>query len=168
MNKGTDMAEIKEGDSLPDGKFTAMTEDGPAERSVAEIFGGKKVVLFGVPGAFTPTCHSNHLPSFLAQGQALRDKGVDRVACLSVNDVFVLDAWAKATTAKGEIEMLADGSADFVKAMGMDLDLSARGLGTRSKRFVMLVEDRVVKKLLVEDSPGVAEKSTADALLAEM
>lgn len=162
------MAEIKTGDALPEATFTTMTDEGPMPRSTRDAFGGKKVALFAVPGAFTPTCHMNHLPGFLAQAEALRAKGVDEIACVSVNDVFVLDAWAKATTAKPDIQMLADGSGDFTRALGMELDLTERGLGVRSKRYAMLVDDGVVKTLLVEDNPGEAVKSTADALLAAM
>lgn len=159
---------ISEGDKLPDATFTVMGDEGPAEATTAEIFSGKIVVLFGVPGAFTPTCHSNHLPTFLARGDDLKAKGVDTIACVSVNDVFVLDAWSKATTANGAIVMLADGSGDFTAKTGMELDLTERGLGVRSKRFVALVEDGTVKTLLVEDNPGEAEQSTADALLEAM
>ena len=162
------MAEIKVGDKLPDATFTSMTDDGPAPRTTAETFGGKTVAVFAVPGAFTPTCHNSHLPSFLDQADALRAKGVNEIACISVNDVFVLDAWAKATTASPDILMLADGSADFTKATGMELDLTERGLGVRSKRYAMLVEDGTVKTLLIEDAPGEAVKSSADALLAAM
>ncbi len=162
------MAEIKVGDALPEATFTTMTADGPAPRTTAEAFGGKTVALFAVPGAFTPTCHNSHLPSFLAQADALKAKGVDEIACISVNDVFVLDAWAKATAASPDIQMLADGSADFTAATGMELDLTERGLGVRSKRYAMLVEDGTVKTLLVEDAPGEAVKSSADALLAAM
>jgi len=162
------MAEIKVGDTLPEATFTTMTAQGPTPRTTAEAFGGKTVALFAVPGAFTPTCHANHLPTFLAQADALRAKGVDEIACIAVNDVFVLDAWSKATTAGSDIQMLADGSADFTKATGMELDLTERGLGMRSKRYAMLVEDGTVKTLLVEDNPGEAVKSTADALLAAM
>jgi len=162
------MAEIKVGDSLPDATFTTMTAEGPSPRTTAEAFGGKTVALFAVPGAFTPTCHLNHLPSFLAQADALRAKGVDEIACISVNDVFVLDAWAQATTASPDIQMLADGSGAFTAAAGMELDLTERGLGVRSKRYAMLVENGVVKTLLVEGSPGEAVESSADALLAAM
>lgn len=162
------MAEIKVGDALPEATFTVMTDDGPGPRTTAEMFGGKTVALFAVPGAFTPTCHMNHLPSFLAQANALKAKGVDEIACVSINDVFVLDAWAKATTAKGEIEMLADGSGAFTAAAGMELDLSGHGLGVRSKRYAMLVEDGKVTKLMVEDNPGEAVKSNAESLLAAM
>ena len=162
------MAEIKVGDALPEATFTTMTAQGPTPRTTADAFGGKTVALFGVPGAFTPTCHMNHLPSFLAQAEALKAKGVDEIACVSVNDVFVLDAWAQATKAKEDIQMLADGSGEFTKAIGMELDLTERGLGMRSKRFAMLVENGMVKTMLVEDNPGEAVKSNADALLAAM
>lgn len=159
---------ISEGDKLPDASFTIMGDEGPTGATTADVFGGKKVVLFGVPGAFTPTCHSNHLPTFLARRDDLMAKGVDTIACVSVNDIFVLNAWSKATASNGDIMMLADGSGDFVSKTGMELDLTERGLGVRSKRFVALVEDGTVKTLLVEDNPGEAEQSTADALLATM
>lgn len=162
------MAEIKVGDTLPDATFTTMTDQGPTPRTTKEAFGGKTVALFAVPGAFTPTCHNNHLPSYLTQADALRAKGVDEIACISINDVFVLDAWAKATTAKPDIQMLADGSGDFTKAAGMELDLTERGLGVRSKRYAMLVEDGTVKTLLIEDNPGEATQSNAESLLAAM
>lgn len=159
------MAQIKVGDSLPDTSFTTMTDQGPMPRTTKEAFGGKTVALFAVPGAFTPTCHRNHLPSFLKNADALRAKGVDEIACVSVNDVFVLSAWSKDTGAAPEIQMLADGGAAFTKAVGMDLDLTERGLGIRSKRYVMLVEDGKVTKLMVEDNPGEAVASNGDALL---
>lgn len=162
------MAEIKVGDTLPEATFTVMTDDGPSPRTSAEVFGGKTVAVFAVPGAFTPTCHNSHLPSFLDQADALRAKGVDSIACISVNDIFVLDAWGKATASAPDIQMLADGSGDFTAATGMELDLTERGLGVRSKRYAMLVEDQTVKTLLIEDAPGEAVKSSADALLAAM
>lgn len=162
------MAEIKVGDALPDVTFTTMTAEGPSPRTTQEAFGGKKVALFAVPGAFTPTCHRNHLPSFLGNAEALRAKGVDEIACVSVNDVFVLSAWAEATGSGQDIQMLADGGAAFTKAIGMELDLTERGLGVRSKRYVMLVEDGTVTKLMIEDNPGEAVASTGDALLAAL
>jgi peroxiredoxin len=156
---------IKVGDSLPATKFKVMTGEGPAEKTTDDIFKGKKVVLFAVPGAFTPTCHRNHLPGFLNNADAIKAKGVDTIAVTGVNDVFVMDAWKKATGAEGKIEFLADGSADFAKAIGLQLDATAGGLGVRSKRYSMLVQDGVVKSLAVEEAPGKAELSGADALM---
>ena len=156
------------GDKLPDATFTTPGADGPHELTSAELFGGKKIVLFAVPGAFTPTCHNNHLPGYVAQHDALTAKGVDAVACVAVNDVFVMGAWAEKSGVSGKVAMLADGSAAFTKAIGMELDLTARGLGVRSKRYAMVVEDGVVKDLMVEDNPGQAEASTAEAVLAKL
>jgi peroxiredoxin len=156
---------IKVGDSLPATKFKVMTGEGPAEKTTDDIFKGKKVVLFAVPGAFTPTCHRNHLPGFLNNADAIKAKGVDTIAVTGVNDVFVMDAWKKATGSEGKIEFLADGSADFAKAIGLQLDATAGGLGIRSKRYSMLVQDGVVKSLAVEEAPGKAELSGADALM---
>jgi glutaredoxin/glutathione-dependent peroxiredoxin len=159
---------IKVGDKLPQATFTVMGSSGPEPKTTDDVFAGRKVALFAVPGAFTPTCHANHLPGFLANGDALKEKGVDAIACVSVNDVFVMDAWAKATASADEIEFLADGSADFAKAIGLELDGTARGMGIRSQRYAMLVADGVVKILNVEDVPGKAEISGAEALLAAM
>ncbi len=159
---------IQTGDSLPEATFATMTADGPKPMTTSEAFGGKTVALFAVPGAFTPTCHLNHLPSFLNRAADLKAKGVDAICCVSVNDPFVLGAWSEATTAGDDITMLADGSGMFTKEIGMELDLTERGLGVRSKRYAMLVEDGVVKTMLVEDNPGEAVKSTADALIDAM
>jgi peroxiredoxin len=155
---------IKVGDKLPDGKFTVMGANGPEPKTTSEVFSGKKVALFAVPGAYTPTCNNNHMPGFVARVDELKAKGMDAIACTAVNDVFVLTNWAKDTGATGKIEMLADGSGDFAKAIGLDIDLSNFGLGLRSKRYSMLVDDGVVKVLNVEDSPPVADKSSAETL----
>ncbi len=155
---------IKVGDRLPDAKFTVMGADGPAAKTVAEVFAGKKVALFAVPGAYTPTCHENHMPGFVDRVVELKAKGIDAVACTAVNDVFVLNNWAGDTGAAGKIEMLADGSGDFAKAIGLEIDLSGFGLGVRSKRYAMLVEDGVVKVLNIDESPPVHDKSSAEAL----
>jgi glutaredoxin/glutathione-dependent peroxiredoxin len=152
---------IKVGDRIPDGKFTVMGEEGPTARTTADVFTGKKVALFAVPGAYTPTCHKNHMPGFVDRVGELKAKGIDAIACTAVNDVFVLNNWAQDTGAAGKIEMLADGSGDFAKAIGLDIDLSGFGLGVRSKRYAMLVDDGVVKVLNIEDSPPMAEKSSA-------
>jgi peroxiredoxin len=152
---------IKVGDRLPDAKFTVMGSGGPEPKAVKDAFAGKKVALFAVPGAYTPTCTQTHMPGFVDRVAELKGKGIDTIACTAVNDIFVLTNWAKDTGAAGKIEMLADGSGDFAKAIGLDIDLSGFGLGLRSKRYAMLVEDGVVKVLNIEDSPPVAEKSSA-------
>jgi peroxiredoxin len=159
---------IKVGDRLPTATFTVMTADGPKPKTTDEMFQGKKIVLFAVPGAFTPTCHKNHLPGFLQNAGAIKSKGIDAIAVTGVNDVFVMDAWKKATGAEGKIEFLADGSGEFAKALGLTADLVARGLGVRSQRYSMLVEDGVVKTLNIEDSPGKAEISSAETLLKQL
>ena len=156
---------IKVGDRLPNATFMTMTADGPKPKTTDELFKGKKVVLFAVPGAFTPTCHKNHLPGFLTNADKIKQKGIDTIAVTGVNDVFVMDAWKKATDTDGKIEFLADGSAAFAKAVGLSIDLGERGLGTRSQRYAMVVEDGVVKTLNVEDAPGKAEVSGAENLL---
>ena len=156
---------IKVGDRLPDATFTVMTSDGPQTRTTDDFFKGRRVVLIGVPGAFTPTCHRNHLPGFVSKADEILAKGIDEIAVTGVNDVFVMDAWAKQSGAEGKVTFLADGSANFVKAIGLSLDMSQRGLGTRSQRYSMLVDDGIVRKLHVEEAPGKAEVSGADALL---
>jgi peroxiredoxin len=156
---------IKVGDRLPNATFTTMTSDGPKPQTTDEIFKGKKVVLFAVPGAFTPTCHKNHLPGFLQNADKIKAKGIDTIAVTGVNDVFVMDAWKKNTGADGKIEFLADGSAAFAKAIGLSVDLNERGLGMRSQRYAMVVEDGVVKTLNIEEAPGKADVSGAENLL---
>lgn len=155
---------IKVGDKLPEASFAVMTSEGPAEKTTAEIFAGKKVAMFAVPGAFTPTCQQQHVPGFVARVDELKAKGIDTIACTAVNDIFVLTQFAKETGAEGKILMLADGSADFAKKVGLDIDLSSRGFGVRSKRYSMLVEDGVVKSLSVEDIPPNHDKSSAETL----
>ena len=159
---------IKVGERIPEATFTVMTNDGPAQRTTGELCAGSKVAMFAVPGAFTPTCHMNHLPGFLGNAEALRSKGVDEIAVVAVNDVFVMNAWADATKGKGKITYLADGSGSFTRAAGMELDLGAHGLGTRSRRYAMLVDDGVIKVLNIEDNPGEAKSSTAEALLTDI
>jgi len=159
---------IKVGDRLPEAKFRVMGADGPAWKTTDEMFKGKKVVLFAVPGAFTPTCSNNHLPSFLKNADAIKAKGVDAIAVTGVNDVFVMEAWKKSTGAAGKIEFLADGNGDFAKAIDLTMDGSGGGMGTRSKRYAMLIEDGVVKKLNIEEAPGKAEASSAENLLKSM
>lgn len=156
------------GGKLPNYTFKVPTPDGPAAMTTADVFAGKKVVLFAVPGAFTPTCSMNHLPGFLEHAEAIKAKGVDTIAVLSVNDHHVMNAWAKATGAADQILFLADGNGSFTQAIGMDMDLSMGGLGVRSKRYSAIVEDGVVKTLDVEDSPGKAEISGAAALIGKL
>ena len=158
---------IKVGDRLPEAKFRVMTSDGPAWKSTDDIFKGKKVALFAVPGAFTGTCHKMHVPSITQHADAIKAKGVNTVALTSVNDVFVMDAWKKATGAD-KIDFLADGNGEFAKAIDLTFDGSGNGLGTRSKRYAMLVEDGVVKKLNIEEAPGKAEASSAETLLKQL
>jgi peroxiredoxin len=166
--KGDGPMAIAVGDKLPAATFKVRTVDGLGDMTTEELCAGKKVVLFAVPGAFTPTCSAKHLPSYLAHHDALKAKGIGTVACIAVNDAFVLDAWAKGQDAGGKVLMLSDGNATFTKAIGLDFDGSGFGLGTRSKRYSMLVEDGVVKALNVEASPGVMEVSGADKMLAAL
>ena len=159
---------IAVGDKLPQTVFRVMTADGPQPRSTDELFKGRKVVLFAVPGAFTPTCQNNHLPGYLKNAAAIKAKGVDAIAVTGVNDVFVMNAWCKANNAEGQIEFLADGNADFAKALGLSMDGSGFGLGTRSQRYSMIVNDGVVEAINVEDAPGKADISGADALIKQL
>jgi peroxiredoxin len=159
---------IKIGDKLPNTTFRVMTAEGPKPKTTDEVFKGKKVALFAVPGAFTPTCSNLHMPSFLNNVDAFKKKGVDTIAVTAVNDAFVMKQWEKATGAEGKIEFLADGSADFAKAVDMVLDASAGGLGIRSKRYSMLVDDGVVKQINIEEAPGKCEISGGQALLGQI
>jgi len=156
---------IQIGDKIPQGMFTIMGAEGPKGISTAEIFDGKKVVLFAVPGAFTPTCSAAHLPGFVVHVDDIKAKGVDTVACMSVNDVFVMDAWGKGSNAE-HIVMLADGNATFTQALGLELDGSGFGMGTRSQRFAMIVDDGVLTLLNVD--AGALEASSAEAILAAL
>lgn len=157
---------IKVGDRLPDAKFMTMGADGPKALTTSDVFAGKKVALFAVPGAFTPTCHQQHMPGFVTHLDDLKAKGVDTIACTAVNDVFVMDEWSKATNSAGKVVMLTDDSAAFAKAIGLDIDLTGAGigLGVRSKRYAMLVEDGVVKVLNIDESPPDHDKSSAATL----
>ena len=156
---------IQAGEKLPaDLKLKEMGESGPKDVTVGDVFGGKKVVLFAVPGAFTPTCSAKHLPGFLEKADDLKKKGVDEIVCLSVNDAFVMGAWGDNQKASGKVRMLADGNGDFTKAVGLTLDGSGFGMGLRSKRYAMVVENGVVKHLAVE-APGAFEVSSADAVM---
>ena len=155
-------------DQLPEANFKVMTDEGPADMSTNDLFSGKKVIVFAVPGAFTPTCQALHVPNFLGSLDSFKKKGVDTVACISVNDPFVLKEWAKTTAADGKILFLADFNADFTKAMGLDFDASGNGLGIRSKRYAMLVEDGVLKALNIEEVPKVVEASSAEKILESL
>ncbi|AWN34895.1 peroxiredoxin [Methylobacterium radiodurans] len=155
---------IQVGDHLPQATFRVNGPDGPAAKTTDDVFKGRRVVLVGVPGAFTPSCHRNHLPGFVTHRDEILARGIDAIAVTAVNDVFVLDAWAKASGAES-IEFLADGNADFVKAIGLEMDGTGFGLGIRSKRYAALVEDGVVRVLNIEESPSKAEISGAEALL---
>ena len=156
---------IKVGDRLPDTTFMTMGADGaPKPAKTSEVFGGKKVALFAVPGAFTPTCHKQHMAGFVQNFGELKSKKFDVIACTAVNDIFVLTAWASASKADGKIEMLADGSAEFAKKVGLEVDLTARGLGVRSKRYSMVVDDGVVKSLNIEEQPGAVDISGGAAM----
>src|ERR1044072_1185719 len=159
---------IKRGDRLPEAKFRVMGPEGPAWKTTDEIFKGKKVALFAVPGAYTGTYHKMHLPSIFLNAYAMKGKGVDTIAIVSVNDAFVMNAWKRDTDQRDEATFLADGNADFTKAIGMELDASGNGLGIRSKRYSMLVEDGGVKKLSLEAAPGKVEFSGGDTLLGQL
>ncbi len=154
---------LKVGDRIPSSTLTHMTADGPKPVKTDELFAGKKVVLFGLPGAFTPTCSASHLPGFVVNADKIKAKGVDEIVCLSVNDAFVMDAWGKTQNAE-ELHMVGDGNADFAKAIGLQLDLTARGMGVRVQRFAMIVEDGVVKHINVE-APGKFEVSSAEKMM---
>ncbi len=155
---------ISIGDRVPNVVMNEMTGDGPAEISSEELFNGKKVVLFALPGAFTPTCSASHLPGFVANADKIKAKGVDDIVCLSVNDAWVMDAWGKSQNAD-KIHMVADGSANFTQAVGQELDRTSAGLGMRSQRYAMVVEDGAVTALNVEE-PRKFEISSAEAMLA--
>ena len=156
---------IKVGDKIPSSRFRVTTAEGPAWKTTDDIFKGKKVVLFAVPGAFTGTCHKAHMPGYVQNAAAIKAKGIDTIAVTGVNDHFVMDAWKSASGAEGKIEFLADGNGEFAKAVDMTFDGSGNGLGTRSKRYAMLVDNGTVKVLNVEEAPGKVEVSGGDALL---
>jgi glutaredoxin/glutathione-dependent peroxiredoxin len=158
---------IKVGDTIPSMKLMAATADGPKEITTDEIFKGKKVVLFAVPGAFTPTCSAKHLPGFVQNAAALKAKGIDTIACIAVNDAFVMGAWGKDQGTDDRIMMLADGAAAFAKALGLELDLNARGMGWRSQRYALIADNGKVTHLGVE-APGGFEVSKAEAILAAL
>ncbi|EQA98076.1 peroxiredoxin [Sphingobium baderi] len=158
---------IAKGDRLPAATFAKITENGPEQVDSDTFFAGRTVALFSVPGAFTPTCSAKHLPGFIEKADALKQKGVDEIACTAVNDAFVMDAWGKSAGAQGKVTMLADGNGDFAKAVGLVMDGSKFGMGTRGQRFSMIVKDGVVQELNVE-SPGDFKVSSAEHMLGQL
>jgi peroxiredoxin len=158
---------IKAGDRMPAGKFKVMGENGPQDLTTAQLFDGKRVVLFSVPGAFTPTCNAKHLPGFVQQATALQGKGVDTIACMAVNDVFVMNAWGKSANVGENVRMLADGNGDYAKALGLEMDGRAYGLGQRGQRFAIIVDNGVATKVLIE-APGEFKLSSAEHVLGEL
>ncbi len=158
---------INEGDSLPSVVLTEMVEGAPTPTPLGDLTKGKKVVLFAVPGAFTPTCSAKHLPGFVEQAGNIKSKGVDEIVCLSVNDVFVMDAWGKAQSAGGKVRMLADGNGELAAALGLQMDGSKFGMGQRSQRYAMIVNDGKLEKLLVEQGPGL-DASSAESVLGNL
>jgi len=158
---------IKAGDTIPAGKLKTMSKDGPKDVSTDELFKGKTVVLFSVPGAFTPTCDAKHLPGFVQHAAAIKAKGVDTVACMAVNDVFVMNAWGKSSNVGEQVLMLADGSGDYTKALGLELDARGFGMGHRGQRFAVIVKNGVATHVNVE-APGQFEVSAADFVLGQL
>jgi glutaredoxin/glutathione-dependent peroxiredoxin len=158
---------IKAGERMPQGAFKTMTSEGPKDVTTDELFKGKKVVLFSVPGAFTPTCDAKHLPSFLEHIQELKGKGIDTVACMAVNDVFVMNAWGKSAGAAGKVLMLADGNGDYAKALGLTMDGSRFGMGLRGQRFALVVDDGIAREVYVE-APGEFKVSSAEHVLKSL
>ena len=158
---------IQVGDRLPSATLTIMTAEGPKPLTTTELCEGKKVVLFAVPGAFTPTCSVQHLPGYVDNAQSLKDKGVDTVACVSVNDPFVMGAWGKDREVGEDLMMLSDGNGDFTAAIGLEMDGSGFGLGTRSQRYAMIIDDGIVSTLNVESGPGL-DVSSAETILSEL
>ena len=158
---------IKVGDRLPEGKFGIMTKDGPGSVSTQDLFGGKKVVFFSVPGAFTPTCSNSHLPGYVKHAGEIKAKGVDTIACMSVNDVFVMDAWGKSASVGEDMLMLADGNGDWTRALGLELDATGFGMGKRGQRFALVANDGVVTQLNVENA-GEFRVSSAEFVLGQL
>ena len=158
---------IKAGDKLPAGTFKTMTKDGPQTLTTEQLFSGKRVVLFSVPGAFTPTCDAKHLPGFVEQAAKIKGKNVDTIACMAVNDVFVMNAWGKSGNVGDRVLMLADGNGEYAKALGLEMDASGYGMGNRGKRFAVIAKDGVVTHLFVE-APGEFKVSSAEHVLSQL
>ena len=158
---------IAVGDKLPEATLVEMTAEGPAPKTTTDMFGGRKVALFSVPGAFTPTCSAKHLPGYVEQADSFKSSGFDEIVCIAVNDAFVMGAWGKSQNADGKVSMLADGNGDFSKALGLEMDGKAYGMGMRGQRFSMIVEDGVVTTLNIE-GPGEFHVSSADHMLTQL
>jgi glutaredoxin/glutathione-dependent peroxiredoxin len=158
---------IKAGDRMPSGKFKVMGEKGPQDLTTAQLFDGKRVALFSVPGAFTPTCDAKHLPGFLQHAAALHAKGIDTIACMAVNDVFVMNAWGKSQGVGEQVRMLADGNGEYARALGLELDARGFGMGLRGQRFALVVDNGIATKVLVE-APGEFKVSSAEHVLAQL
>jgi peroxiredoxin len=158
---------IKAGDRMPEGKFKVMGPNGPQDLTTAELFGGKRVVLFSVPGAFTPTCNAKHLPGYVNAAGQLRAKGIDTLACMAVNDVFVMSAWGKAGNVGDKVQMLADGNGEYARALGLELDARGFGMGMRGQRFAIVVDNGVAKQVNVE-APGEFKVSAAEFVLGQL
>lgn len=158
---------IKTGDRMPAGKFRIMGEKGPQDLSTAELFNGKRVVLFSVPGAFTPTCSAKHLPGYLSQAAQLKAKGIDTIACMAVNDVYVMNAWGKSANTGTTVQMLADGNGEYARSLGLELDARGFGMGVRGQRFALVVDNGVATQVLVE-APGEFKVSAAEHVLSQL
>jgi peroxiredoxin len=158
---------IKVGDRMPSGTLKTMTKDGPKDVATNDLFKGKKVVLFSVPGAFTPTCDAKHLPGFVQLADQIQAKGVDTIACMAVNDVFVMNAWGKASSVGDKVVMLADGNGEYAKALGLELDASKFGMGTRGKRFALVIDDGVLESVNIEEA-GQFKVSAAEHILGQL
>ncbi|MCH8308037.1 MAG: peroxiredoxin [Proteobacteria bacterium] len=158
---------IQAGEKMPSGAFGVMTDAGPGAVSTEDLFGGKKVVLFSVPGAFTPTCSMNHLPGFIDHADEILAKGVDTIACMAVNDIFVMDAWGKDRSVGDKISMLADGNGEYASALGLEMDATGFGMGMRGQRFAIIVDDGVAAHVAIEE-PGKFEVSSAESVLANL
>lgn len=158
---------IKVGDTMPSGTLTVATDEGPQKVSAEQFFKGKKVVLFSVPGAFTPTCDAKHLPGFVERAEEFRGKGVDTIACIAVNDPFVMKAWGKSQGCDGKVQMIADGNAEYTKALGLEMDATGFGMGIRGQRFALIVDDGVVKSVNVEQK-GEFKVSSAESVLEQL
>jgi glutaredoxin/glutathione-dependent peroxiredoxin len=161
------MTTISIGSRVPAGKFKVMGESGPAEMTTEQLFAGKRVLVFSVPGAFTPTCSQKHLPGYISKASELKAKGIDTIACMAVNDVFVMDAWGKSAGASGKVQMLADGNGEYARALGLELDATGFGMGLRGKRFAMVVNNGVLEQLEVE-APGQFKVSAAEEMLCHI